>query len=125
MTARAPHPDLATAGLCRRKVGADCAMLLLVTLASVALMAVTALAEVAATSVPAFVAGTAPAERPAGAPKLDKYEKPHGWYSRALSGLQPPYPASLGFLEDQQGWFTPFDHPGMTGPYDIRNWHAR
>lgn len=43
---------------------------------------------------------------------------------RALTGVEPPYPASLRFLEDQGAWHTPFIHPGMTGPYDIRRWHG-
>lgn len=43
---------------------------------------------------------------------------------RALTGGEPPYPASLRFLEDQGAWHTPFTHPGMTGPYDIRRWHG-
>lgn len=125
MFARAPRPERNLDPFCRRMLGADCAMLLLVTLASIALMAMTAMAEVAVTGEPSYIAGTTPAERPAGAPALATFQKPDGWYARALTGLNAPYPASLGFLDHQQGWFTPFDHPGMTGPYDIRNWHTR
>ena len=73
---------------------------------------------------PAFIAGTTPWERPAGAPVLTEVVKPEGWYQRALTGIEPPYPASLRFLEDQGNWFTPFIHPGMLPPYDIRGWHA-
>jgi len=70
------------------------------------------------------IAGVNPSERPAWAPVITKFNKDADWYARALTGIVPPYPASLRFLEDQGAWFTPFIHPGMTGPYDIRHWHA-
>lgn len=69
------------------------------------------------------VAGLAPDVRPAGAPRLVTYFKDADWYRRALTGISRPYPLSLRFLEDQGAWHTPFTVPGMTGPYDIRNWH--
>jgi len=69
------------------------------------------------------VAGLAPDVRPKDAPRLEVYVKDGDWYRRALHGVLPPYPASLRFLEDQGAWHTPFTVPGMTGPYDIRNWH--
>ncbi len=72
-----------------------------------------------------FVAGVRPAERPATAPVVTEFPKPEGWYARALHGVEPPYPASLRFLEDQEAWHQPFIRPGMTGPYDIRNWHQQ
>lgn len=71
---------------------------------------------------PRFIAGTAPWQRP-DAPVVTEVIKPEGWYSRALTGIEPPFPASLRFLEDQGNWFTPFIHPGMLAPYDIRGWH--
>lgn len=71
------------------------------------------------------IAGTQPSERPAGAPVIRDVQKPEGWYTRALTGISQPYPASLRFLEDQGNWYTPFNHPGMPGPYDIRGWHAQ
>ncbi|MFN8684100.1 hypothetical protein ACDP63_23730 [Paracoccus sp. P2] len=70
------------------------------------------------------VAGTAPWERPAGAPVIAEMVKDAAWYALALTGVDQPYPASLRFLEDQGAWFSPFTHPGMTGPYDIRHWHG-
>jgi hypothetical protein len=70
-----------------------------------------------------FIAGTDPSRRPVGAPVLPSYSKNAVWYRAALSGIEPPYPYSLRFLEDQGAWYTPFNRPGMTGPYDIRNWH--
>ncbi len=76
----------------------------------------------AAESEPA-VAGVEPSRRPEGAPVQTATVKDAAWYRQALAGVSRPYPASLRFLEDQGGWHTPFNRPGMTGPYDIRNWH--
>lgn len=72
-----------------------------------------------------FVAGVEPSQRPAGAPEITQVAKDAAWYQQALTGVSQPYPASLRFLEDQGNWFDPFMHPGMTGPYDIRNWHGQ
>ena len=72
-----------------------------------------------------FIAGAHPDRRPEGAPKVVGFEKPAAWYERALHGVSEPYPYSLKFLEDQGAWFSPFIHPGMTGRFDIRHWHAR
>lgn len=71
-----------------------------------------------------FVAGVEPSRRPAGAPVLSATVKDAAWYRQALTGVSRPYPASLRFLEDQGAWYTPFSRPGMTGPYDLRNWHG-
>ena len=70
-----------------------------------------------------FIAGVHPGERPANAPVVTDYPKDAAWYERALHGITEPHPDSLRFLESQGAWFTPFDRPGMTGPYDIRDWH--
>lgn len=72
-----------------------------------------------------FIAGVEPYQRPAGAPVITTVDHDHDWYMRALHGIASPYPASLRFLEDQGNWYTPFDHPGATGRYDIRNWHRK
>ncbi len=69
------------------------------------------------------IAGVKPDQRPEGAPVIKEFKKDAEWYARALHGVVPPYPASLHFLENQGAWYTPFNHPGMTGPYDIRGWH--
>lgn len=72
-----------------------------------------------------FIAGAEPSQRPVGAPVLASFTRNAAWYRIALSGIEaPPYPFSLRFLEDQGAWYTPFNRPGLTGPYDIRNWHA-
>ncbi len=72
-----------------------------------------------------FVAGKAPDRRPDGAPVLKDYPKDAAWYGRALTGITTPYPYSLRFLEDQGAWYTPFIHPGMLPPYDLRGWFGR
>jgi len=76
----------------------------------------------AAPSLPYPVAGLAPHQRPANAPVL-RVSPPQD-AGQALHGVSSPIPDSLKFLKDQGGWFTPFTHPGMTGPYDLRGWHA-
>jgi hypothetical protein len=70
------------------------------------------------------IAGLEPSMRPADAPAIEVYPKDAAWYRYALTGVSHPYPASLRFLEDQGAWHNPFVRPGMTGPYDIRNWHG-
>ena len=70
-----------------------------------------------------FIAGVDPSERPANAPVISETVKDASWFAMALTGVDEPYPDSLGFLEDQGPWFTPFTRPGIPGPYDIRNWH--
>ncbi len=72
-----------------------------------------------------FVAGTEPSVRPKTAPVITEQTKGPGWYAESLTGIEQPYPYSLRFLEDQGSWHTPFNRPGMTGPYDIRNWHDK
>jgi hypothetical protein len=69
------------------------------------------------------IAGLNPSERPAGAPKMEWSRNNYNWYKKALTGISQPYPKSLYFLDNQGNWYTPFNRPGMTGRYDIRNWH--
>ncbi len=71
------------------------------------------------------IAGTRPSERPAGAPVIREVQRSADWYRGALTGISRPYPASLGFLEDQGNWYTPFNRPGMLGRYDLRGWHGQ
>jgi hypothetical protein len=68
------------------------------------------------------VAGLTPSQRPVNAPVLTV--SPVLEARQALRGVSSPVPDSLKFLRDQGGWFNPFMHPGMTGPYDLRGWHA-
>lgn len=73
-------------------------------------------------SAPEFIAGVDPSRRPDGAPIVQAPVRDHDWYRKALTGVVPPYPISLSFLENQGNWFSPFNHPGMPGRYNIRNW---
>jgi hypothetical protein len=81
-------------------------------------------AAAVAAAEPLFIAGTEPGVRPPWAPRITVFQKNEEWYRRALTRISPPYPPSLRFLEDQGAWYTPFTHPGMTAPYDIRHWHG-
>ncbi|MBL3591444.1 MAG: hypothetical protein JMN24_16895 [gamma proteobacterium endosymbiont of Lamellibrachia anaximandri] len=69
------------------------------------------------------IAGIEPFQRPSGAPVLEWVQHDKAWYEHALTGVQRPYPRSLYFLDNQGDWYTPFNRPGMRGPYDIRGWH--
>lgn len=71
----------------------------------------------------AEIAGLKPNMRPEQAPVVAKVNKDSSWYTKALTGVIPPYPPSLKFIEDQGNWFNPFIRPGMVGRYDIRGWH--
>ncbi len=73
-----------------------------------------------------FVAGVTPDRRRADIPVIREVKRAKDWQKQALTGISKPYPEHvLRFLKDQGNWFTPFDHPGMTGRYDIRGWHAK
>jgi hypothetical protein len=68
------------------------------------------------------VAGLAPDMRPVGAPTITVPSAPN---ADALHGIVKPTPESIEkFMRDQGNWYTPFTVPGMSGPYDIRGWHA-
>lgn len=69
------------------------------------------------------VGGTTPDRRPEGLPSVGAFSLDKAARAKALSGISKPYPASLGFLDHQGAWYTPFSHPGMTAPYDIRGLH--
>lgn len=71
-----------------------------------------------------FIAGLQPDRRPS-APKVKEVGRNAQWYARAFMGIEQPYPWSLGFVNEQGNWHTPFSRPGMTGPYDIRGWHRQ
>lgn len=86
--------------------------------------AATALAVGGAASAATVVGGITPSVRPAGAPVVTTYPKGDAWFAWARRGVSQPYPASLGFLADEGGWYTPFTRRGMPGRYDIRGLHA-
>jgi hypothetical protein len=72
---------------------------------------------------PGLVSGLAPYQRPQGAPVIREFVRTADWRARALTGISEPLPASLGFLNRQGAWHTPFIDPGMPGYYDLRAWH--
>lgn len=89
-------------------------------------LAATALLSLSLASLADYpIAGTAPHQRPEGAPVITAADKGPDWHEHALSGVTQPYPESLDFLKDQGNWHTPFNQPGMPAPYDIRGWHER
>ena len=69
------------------------------------------------------VAGLTPGERPAGAPVIREPARARDWEAVFFKGVTKPYPPSLSWSKDQGSWYTPFNHAGMIGPYDIRGWH--
>jgi len=69
------------------------------------------------------IAGVKPHARPDGAPVIQKTEHDKVWFEQAMTGVETPYPKSLGFIKNQGNWYTPFANPGIPGPYDIRGWH--
>lgn len=69
------------------------------------------------------IAGVEPSQRPQGAPVTEWVQHDESWFQQALTGIQPPFPRSLYFLDNQGYWDTPFNRPGMTGRYDLRGWH--
>lgn len=71
------------------------------------------------------MAGLTPDRRPEGAPVVVQNNRAPKWEERFFFGITGKRPASLAWSADQGSWYTPFDRPGMTGPYDIRGWHSR
>ena len=69
------------------------------------------------------IAGTAPWQRPDGAPVLEWVKREQEWFQKSLTGINRPYPRSLYFLDNQGYWYTPFVQQGMLPPYDLRGWH--
>ena len=70
------------------------------------------------------VGGITPSIRPVDAPRIEHIARDESWFRQALTGVSTPFPPSLRFLDYQGEWHTPFNRPGMTGPYDIRRWHT-
>jgi hypothetical protein len=90
---------------------------------SLTLVGISAITSVAAAAEPQVVGGMTPDRRPEGFPKITTYEFDS---KRALHGISKPYPTSIEqWLDDQGAWFTPFNRPGMTGHYDIRDWYGK
>ena len=93
-------------------------------LAATLILALPNMAQAVESSGASFVAGLAPHQRPAGAPAISGFTPDAAWRARALTGVSAPVPASLRFLDDQGAWYTPFNHPGGPGYYDLRQWFS-
>ena len=89
---------------------------------SVLLVAVLAGGSAFAQTAPS-IAGLDPAVRPAGAPVITEFAQSPAWKIQALKGIAEPQ-VGVGFLKDQGAWYTPFDRPNTTGPYDIRGMYS-
>lgn len=71
-----------------------------------------------------FISGLKPNQRPASAPRVT--ESPRLDAKKVLHGIPGEIPESLQkTIDSQGGWFTPLIKPGMTGPYDIREYHSK
>jgi len=70
-----------------------------------------------------FVAGSAPAQRPANAPTIKEFQISPEALGKRLHGITDPLPPNVVNAALAGPWFMPLAHPGMTGPYDIRGWH--
>ena len=86
-------------------------------------LSIAALSTVPANAEELVIGGSSPSERPAEAPTIPQTSKDATLLARGLFGISKPYPPSLLFLKDQGGWYSPFLHPGMHRPYDLRGWH--
>ena len=93
-------------------------------MAAMLIFALPNMAQAVENSGAGFVAGLAPYQRPEGAPVIKEFTPDPAWRARALTGVSAPVPASLRFLDDQGAWYTPFNHPGGPGYYDLRQWHG-
>lgn len=70
-----------------------------------------------------FIAGSAPYHRPTGAPTMPAPDGGEARLARLARGVEAPIPDGVARLNVPGRWFTPFEHPGMTAPYDLRGWH--
>ena len=91
---------------------------------AVLILALPGIAAAAEPGSVSFVAGLAPHQRPPGAPTVREFAPDPEWRARALTGIAAPVPPSLGFLNSQGAWYTPFNRPGMPGYYDLRQWYG-
>lgn len=71
-----------------------------------------------------FIAGLVPDSRPAGAPVITVFEQTPAWWERAWRGIDPPR-NGIDFLKYQGAWYTPFIHPNLKDPYDIRGLYTK
>lgn len=71
------------------------------------------------------LAGLRPDRRPVNAPTLKQQTLTPRELKGYLHGVTDPVPANVRDVAQTGNWFVPLRSPGMTSPYDIRNWHTR
>jgi hypothetical protein len=70
-----------------------------------------------------YVAGLHPYQRPVGAPQLTEAVRSPEQVERALHGIENPIPGNVESIAVVGNWWVPLRQPGMSYPYDLRNWH--
>ena len=92
------------------------------------MMVSSAVAMLVTMSMPAhadpFIAGLQPDRRPAGAPSITTFKVSPELKAARLKGVSAPLPGNVEVIAMQGAWFSPMFRPGMTGPYDLREWHG-
>jgi len=88
-----------------------------------ALAVVWASGVVAEVAEPDYVAGLHPYQRPAGAPQVTEAYRTPEQLERALYGVERPIPGNVEAIAATGNWWVSLRQPGMTHPYDLRNWH--
>lgn len=63
--------------------------------------------------------------RPPQAPTVREFSPTPAWREKALQGIVSRGTENVRFLNEQGAWYTPFAAPGMPGPYDLRDFHAK
>lgn len=71
-----------------------------------------------------FVAGTAPHQRPANAPKVQAHVVDAATLQTYLHGVAAPVPDNVRQVAATGAWFVPLRFAGMTPPYDPRGHFA-
>lgn len=82
-------------------------------------------AQLPASASAGFIAGLQPDRRPEQAPRKQARTVDDKLIARWMSGVSQPWPGNVEQIARNGDWWVPLRHPGMTGPYDIRGWHAR
>jgi len=72
-----------------------------------------------------FVAGLQPDRRPTSSPRITAFVAEPSLKATRLKGVSSPLPGNVAEIAAQGAWYSPMFQPGMTGPYDLRQWHAR
>ncbi|QTD45102.1 hypothetical protein [Ottowia testudinis] len=92
---------------------------------SLTALALAALAGNSLAQAPGFVAGLHPDRRPDGAPQITQQVASPEALARSLRGVEGPPPGNVESIAATGAHWVPLRGPGMTPPYDPRNWHAQ